>query len=165
MRAVQARRDLVLLGGGHSHALALRMLAMQPPEATRITLVSDTAFAPYSGMLPGLVAGHYSLQETHIDLRRFCGPRGIRFIEAEVTGIDLEPGTVQLRDRPPVAFDALSINIGARPELDSVPGAREYAVPVKPVSQFSSCSDALVLSPVNAKGRLYTLLFVSKIDV
>ena len=136
MSSANARQDLVLLGGGHSHALALRMLAMGPPAATRITLISDTAFAPYSGMLPGLVAGHYQYRETHIDLRRFCGQRGVRFMEAAATGIDLSRGRVLLQDRPPLSYDVLSINIGAQPELDSVPGAREHAVPVKPVSRF-----------------------------
>ena len=109
---------------------------MRPPEATRITLISDTTFAPYSGMLPGLVAGHYQHRETHIDLRRLCSLRGVRFIEAAAVGVDLADRQVQLLNRPPVEYDVLSINVGAQPELDSVPGAREFAVPVKPVSGF-----------------------------
>ena len=133
--AVDATRDLVLLGGGHTHALALRMLAMKAPTATRITLVSDTDFAPYSGMLPGLVAGHYRFEEAHIDLRRFCSARGIRFVKAAATGIDRERRRVLLAGRPALEYDILSINIGAQPEL-SVPGAREHAVPVKPVGSF-----------------------------
>lgn len=132
----EPRRDLLLLGGGHTHALALRRLAMAPPPGARITLVSDTAFAPYSGMLPGLVAGHYRFEETHIDLRRFCSARGVRFVEAEATGLDLAQKQVLLADRPPLSWDLLSINTGAQPELDSVPGAREFAVPVKPVGTF-----------------------------
>ncbi|MEP5763881.1 MAG: selenide, water dikinase SelD [Halieaceae bacterium] len=129
-------QDLVLLGGGHSHALALRMLAMQPPRATRITLVSDSSYAPYSGMLPGLVAGHYDYFATHIDLRRLCSGLGIRFIEAVVTSIDAGRKQVKLSGRPALEYDVLSINIGAQPDLDTVPGAREFAVPVKPVSNF-----------------------------
>lgn len=136
MIGASVRRDLILLGGGHAHALALRMLAMRPPEGTRISLVSDTGFAPYSGMLPGLVAGHYGYRQTHIDLRRFCAARGIRFIESAATGVDLGERRLLLHGRPPLEYDILSINIGAQPELDSVPGACEHAVPVKPVSRF-----------------------------
>ena len=132
----EPRRDLVLLGGGHAHALALRSLSMAPPPGVRITLVSDTAFAPYSGMLPGLVAGHYTFEETHIDLRRFCAARGVRFVEAAARGIDAGARRVLLADRPALEYDLLSINTGAQPELDSVPGAREFAVPVKPVGSF-----------------------------
>ncbi len=135
MTSAEPVRDLVLLGGGHTHALALRMLAMKPPPATRITLVSDTDFAPYSGMLPGLVAGHYGFEDAHIDLRRFCSARGIRFIQAAATGIDRKRRLVSLAGRPALEYDLLSINIGAQPEL-SVPGAREHAVPVKPVGSF-----------------------------
>ena len=133
---ITQRRDLLLLGGGHTHALALRMLAMKPPPGLRMTLVSDTAFAPYSGMLPGLVAGHYAFEEAHIDLRRFCAARGVRFVEARAAGIDVATGRVALEGRPALEYDLLSINIGAQPELDSVPGAREYAMPVKPVGTF-----------------------------
>ena len=112
------------------------MLAMKPSPGLRLTLVSDTAFAPYSGMLPGLVAGHYQFSDAHIDLRRFCSSRGVRFVEAAICGIDPASRQLLLEDRPPIRYDLLSINVGAQPELDSVPGAREHAVPVKPVGTF-----------------------------
>ena len=54
---VTLSRDLVLVGGGHAHALALRMLAMRPIDGLRITLISPASHTPYSGMLPGLLAG------------------------------------------------------------------------------------------------------------
>ena len=80
MLTPSATQDLIMVGGGHSHALALRMLAMKPVPGLRLTLVSPDSLSAYSGMLPGLVAGHYRLEETHIDLRRLCqaaveGPR------------------------------------------------------------------------------------------
>ncbi len=129
-------RDLVLVGGGHSHAIALKMLAMTPIRGVRITLVSDTSYAPYSGMLPGYIAGCYSFAETHIDLPRLATFAGASFIRAEVTGLDLDQRKVLLNGRPDISFDILSINIGSTPPLDEIPGAREFTIPVKPVPKF-----------------------------
>jgi selenide, water dikinase len=135
MRAqVELQQDLVLVGGGHSHALALRMLAMKPLAGLRITLISPASHTPYSGMLPGLVAGHYSFEETHIDLTRLCQWAGVRFIESEVTALDPANKKLTLAGRPDIEYDLLSIDIGSQPELDSVPGARAHSVPVKPVA-------------------------------
>jgi selenide,water dikinase len=127
-------QDLVLVGGGHSHALVLRMLAMRPVRGLRITLVSVSSHTPYSGMLPGLVAGHYTFEQAHIDLSRLCQWAGVRFIAAEVTALDPVARRLTLAGRPALDYDLLSIDIGSQPELDSVPGAREHAVPVKPVA-------------------------------
>ncbi|MDG2047646.1 MAG: selenide, water dikinase SelD [Halioglobus sp.] len=135
MKAVaELCRDLVLVGGGHSHVLALRMLAMTPIEGLRITLVSPASHSPYSGMLPGLIAGHYSFEQTHIDLARLCQWAGARFVAAAVIALDPCNRRLSLAGRPPLSYDVVSIDIGAQPELDSVQGAREHATAVKPVS-------------------------------
>lgn len=128
--------DLVLVGGGHSHALVLRMLAMRPVAGLRITLVSPSSHTPYSGMLPGMVAGHYNFEQAHIDLARLCQWAGVRFITAEVVALDPVARTLSLKGRPGIEYDYVSIDIGSQPELDSVPGARDHAVPVKPVASL-----------------------------
>ena len=85
--ATPVSQEVVLVGGGHSHALVLRMLGMRPWPGTQVTLVSDVSHAPYSGMLPGHLAGIYSWEETHIDLRRLCAWAGARFIHAAAAGL------------------------------------------------------------------------------
>ena len=132
---VPFQHDLILLGGGHSHALVLLRWAMQPLPGVRLTLVSELGESPYSGMLPGLVAGHYERDDVHIDLRRLCQHVGARFIQARVAGMDPHKRTVQLQDRPDLQYDTLSINVGATPDL-SVPGAAEFSTPVKPIAHF-----------------------------
>ncbi|NIM08590.1 MAG: hypothetical protein GTO53_05430, partial [Planctomycetales bacterium] len=52
-------RDVVLIGGGHTHALVLRMWGMKPLPGVRLTVINPGPTAPYSGMLPGMMAGHY----------------------------------------------------------------------------------------------------------
>ncbi|MBL4783408.1 MAG: selenide, water dikinase SelD [Porticoccaceae bacterium] len=128
-------KDLILIGGGHSHALVLKMWAMKPLPGVRLTLISPQVLTPYSGMLPGLIAGHYNFEDTHIDLPRLCRYANARFIQAAVTGIDLVNKDIGFADRAPLGFDLLSINSGISPDL-SVPGAAEFATAVKPIANF-----------------------------
>jgi selenide,water dikinase len=130
-------RDLVLIGGGHSHVVALRMLAMQPEPGLRITLICTDIDTPYSGMLPGYISGHYSFDEVHIDLGRLASFAGARFIHGEVTGLDRANQRVQVKDRPPVPYDLLSINTGSTPNVQKVEGAQTHVVPVKPIARFN----------------------------
>ncbi len=130
-------RDIVLIGGGHSHVGVLRSFGMQPMRGVRLTLICTDAHTPYSGMLPGYVAGHYDFDAVHIDLSRLATFAGARFICAEVTGIDRAAHKVLLRGRPPIAYDRVAVNIGSTPQVNQIPGAAEHAVPVKPIFQFN----------------------------
>lgn len=130
-------RDIVLVGGGHSHVGVLRRFGMQPLPGVRLTLVCTDAHTPYSGMLPGYVAGHYRYDDVHIDLGRLAGFARARFLCAEVIGIDRAARTVHLRDRPPIRYDLVSINTGSTPQVAAVPGAAAHAVPVKPITGFN----------------------------
>ena len=130
-------RDLVLVGGGHSHVVVLRMLAMQPEPGLRITLICTDIDTPYSGMLPGYISGHYSFDEVHIDLGRLSSFAGARFIHGEVIGLDRANQRVLLRDRPSVPYDLLSINTGSTPNVRKVEGAQAHTVPVKPIAHFN----------------------------
>ena len=125
-------KDLVLVGGGHGHVIVLRRLGMRPIPGVRITVVARDLHAPYSGMLPGLVAGHYGFDEAHVDLGPLARFAGARLFHAEAVGLDLERRAVLCRERPPVPYDVLSIDTGIAPRLDA-PGAAEHAVPVKPI--------------------------------
>ena len=130
-------RDIVLVGGGHSHVGVLKSFGMRPIPGVRLTLICTDMHTPYSGMLPGYVAGHYDYDEVHIDLSRLCVFAGARLYRDEVKGLDRANQKVICRNRPPVPYDELSINIGSTPQLQNVPGAAENAVPVKPIQQFN----------------------------
>ena len=138
------QRDIVLVGGGHSHVVALREFGINPLPGARLTLICTDVDTPYSGMLPGYVAGHYDFDEVHIDLGRLAMFAGARLIQAEVTGIDRARRMVVMRSRPPLPYDRLSINIGSTPDWSKVRGAREHVIPVKPIFQFDQRWRALL---------------------
>lgn len=130
-------RDIVLVGGGHSHVGVLKRFGMQPLPGVRLTLICTDTHTPYSGMLPGYVAGHYDFDEVHIDLRRLAEFAGARLYRDEVLGLDRANRKVLCRNRPPVPFDVLSINTGSTPQLHDVPGAAAHAIAVKPIGRFN----------------------------
>src|ERR1700680_3783414 len=109
---------------------------MQPVPGVRTTLICRSVFTPYSGMLPGLMAGHYQFDEAHIDLRPLCRFAGADLVHATITGLDLANQRVLCPGRPPTSFALLPINIGPTPRASNVPGAAEFALPVKPIDCF-----------------------------
>ncbi len=135
---------LVLVGGGHSHVEVLRRFGMMGAPPCNLTLVARDMLAPYSGMLPGFIAGHYRHAECHIDVRPLARAAGARVCHAEVTGIDFERSILHCAGRPEVPFDVLAINAGSRPEFADVPGAREHAWPAKPVDALIARWEALL---------------------
>ena len=135
--SVLATRHVVLVGGGHSHVGVLRSFGMRPLTNVRLTLVSTDMHAPYSGMLPGYVAGHYSHDDVHIDLQRLAAFAGATLCHDEVIGIDRHAQTVLCRTAAPIHYDFLSLNLGATPQVTRVPGALEHSVPVKPIAHFN----------------------------
>ncbi len=130
-------RDLVLIGGGHTHALVLRMWGMNPLPGARLTLINPGPSAPYSGMLPGLVAGHYRRGDLEIDLVRLARFAGARLVPGRAVGIDRDARLIEVEGRAPIFYDVASIDIGISAELPALAGFAEHAVPAKPLAAFA----------------------------
>src|ERR1700721_2127324 len=117
---------------------------MRPRRGVRPTLVSRDVETPYSGMLPGYVAGHYSFDECHIDLVRLARFAGARLVHDEAVGLDRSPTEVLCRDPPPIRYDVVSLDIGIPPRRETIPGAAEHTVAVKPIDRFAARWTALL---------------------
>ncbi len=152
-------KDVVLIGAGHAHVQVLKRFGMKPLPGVRFTLITREVHTPYSGMLPGLVAGRYSFDEAHIDTGPLARFAGARLYQSAAVGIDLKARRVICDNRPPVPYDLLSINTGSTPNTVDVPGASEHAIPVKPIDRFLGHLDALLKRiEANGDGRRIVLV-------
>ncbi|NIZ14829.1 selenide, water dikinase SelD [Phaeobacter sp. HF9A] len=135
-------RDLVLVGGGHAHALVLRKWGMSPLAGVRLTLINPGPSAPYSGMLPGFVAGHYARAALDIDLVQLARFAGARLVLGAAGGLDPIRKRISVPGRPDICYDIASIDIGVTSAMPDLPGFLDHAVPAKPLDGFASAWEA-----------------------
>ncbi|UWQ35004.1 selenide, water dikinase SelD [Leisingera sp. M527] len=135
-------RDLVLVGGGHTHALVLRKWGMRPLPGARLTVINPGPTAPYSGMLPGFVAGHYARDELDIDLVRLSRFAGARVVLGAAAHIDTAARLVHVPGRPPIAYDVASVDVGITSAMPDLPGFADHGIPAKPLGRFAAQWDA-----------------------
>lgn len=129
-------KRLLLIGGGHSHVEVIRRWGLAPEPDVAVTLISPDRHTPYSGMLPGYIAGHYSHADCHIDLDAVCAQAGVTRIGASVGAVDFAARIARCSHAPDQPFDVLSIDTGSTPMLAPIPGAERHGIAVKPVAQF-----------------------------
>jgi len=129
-------KQLLLVGGGHSHLAVLKSFGDAPAEGVRLTLMSPNRHAYYSGMIPGLIAGHYRSGNCRIDLQPLAARAGARFLQDFAVGMDLAQREVITASGERVAYDFLSLDIGS--SAGEPAGAAEHALRVRPVEAFLS---------------------------
>ena len=127
-------KRILLVGAGHAHLAVLRNLAKEPLYGARITLLTPYERQIYSGMLPGLVAGHYRLEEICTDVERLAARAYAEFTAGEVAALDLGQRAAKLRDGTELRYDLVSVNVGSA--VDAPFGGREHGAPVKPFELF-----------------------------
>jgi pyridine nucleotide-disulfide oxidoreductase family protein len=136
-------KRLLLLGGGHAHVHVLQALAQQPLPGIATTLVTPHARQMYSGMVPGLVAGHYHAGACAIALAPLAAAAGVSFVEGTGAALDTAARQVTLTDGRVAGYDALSIDIGSVMDRDAIAGAREHGLFVRPIEHFVALLDPL----------------------
>ena len=137
-------KRVVLLGGGHSHLEVVRRFGANPAPHAEISLVDPAQFATYSGMLPGLIAGHYSFNDCHVDLARLTQHCGVRFFPVPACGIDIARRQIALSDGTLLDYDIASLDVGSTPPTAGTPGAAEHAIAAKPFTVFAQRWDRLI---------------------
>ncbi len=137
-------RDLVLVGGGHAHALMLRMWGMKPVQGVQVTLINPGPTAPYSGMLPGHIAGHYKRDDLEIDLVKLARFAGARMIFGAAEGIDAGRKVIHVPGRGEIAYDVASLDVGLHARATHIPGFSEYGIGAKPLDEYADRWEAFL---------------------
>jgi selenide,water dikinase len=126
-------KRLILLGGGHAHLFVLEAFARQPP-AVEVLLITPDALTPYSGMMPGVIAGHYRHRQACVDLQPLAGRAGCALKLDAAVSLDASNRCIHLASGETIGYDLLSIDTGSTPVVPDVPGAARHGHPVKPIS-------------------------------
>lgn len=148
----------MLVGGGHSHVEVLRQLGEQAVEGARLTVVARDVHTPYSGMVPGYLAGHYSHAACHVDLAPLARLAGAKLIHTAANGLDTQNRQLRCSDGSVVAYDLLSIDIGSRPPASKIEGARDHAIAVKPIDRLLTEIEGLEKRYLSQSGRFEVLV-------
>ena len=122
---------VLLLGGGHAHAVVLLKFREFVSKNLQVTLVNPGSLHTYSGMVPGVIAGHYAAADAQVDLARLAARAGVELIQGVVRSIDTGTRQVALAAGEALHYDVVSINLGSVPA-----GAGEAAIPAKPFDRF-----------------------------
>jgi len=132
-------RHILLAGGGHAHAVALRLLSERPPKTPlRLTVVAPDTQNLYSGALPGVIAGHWPVDAISVPLQPLCKAAGARFVQDAVMALDADKRIARLASGEDIAFDTLSLDIGSGVRQLGIPDPDEIAVPIRPIKTFLS---------------------------
>ncbi len=152
-------KRLVLVGAGHAHAQVLLEFAQRRIDNIDIVLVSPVDQAPYSGMVPGWLAGHYAWEECCLDFAHLCRRAGARLHVDTATGIDSDRSELILAGGERLGYDWLSLNIGST----LVPPASEHprVLAMRPLSALRERWDALLDSVGRlADGACYRVVMI-----
>ena len=133
---------LLVVGAGHAHAQVLRDWIDAPVRGTELVVVSPSALAPYSGMVPGWLAGRYRYEEICIDFAALAAAAGARLIVDELIQLDPDLRQVRLRSGLALDYDVLSLNVGST--LNPPASGTGKTLCLRPLSALHQAWDALL---------------------
>lgn len=136
-------KRVLLVGAGHAQVQVLQAAAHEPIAGAELALVSPVPRALYSGMLPGFVAGHYRLEHCGYALQPLADAARAQFIDSAAVSLDAAARCVTLADGRVLGYDVLSLDVGSTMDRDTIPGAREHGLFLRPLEIFAHLVDGL----------------------
>lgn len=132
-------KRLVLVGGGHAHLSVLEKFARDSLRGVEVRLVTPNRYQNYSGMLPGWIAGHYTREQSRIDLSALVNNAGVQLVTGSVIGMSAQARTLTLADGQCLSYDYLSLDIGSETQTDGLEALGTRLLAVKPLDIFFDC--------------------------
>lgn len=146
---------VVLAGAGHGHLQVLRSLQQQPWPHSEVTLVTPSADSLYSGMLPGWMAGHYALDELRLRVGEMATHADVNLVCDRIVRLDPTAQTITLASGRRLAFDVLSLNVGADARSFGFDTNEEHILHAGPSEAFVCGWEAVMLqSEESGRARL-----------
>lgn len=129
-------KHLVLAGAGHAHLHILKALAAHQWPDVQVTLISPYARQIYSGMLPGWMAGHYTLDQCAAILEPLIRAAKVRLIQDSVTSLNAKRRFIQTMQSGNIAYDALSLDTGARVDVSCLAATGAKLLAIRSIENF-----------------------------
>lgn len=130
---------MLLVGGGHAHLEILRRCAEDKRSKDGadfdLTVVSPVPRQVYSGMVPGFLAGTYTLDEISIEVAPLVARAEGTLIEGSAVALDPVRQVVRLHDGREVGYDLVSFAVGSTTAGIDHEEVAAGAVPVKPLDR------------------------------
>lgn len=128
----------IILGAGYSGlraALDLHELLRGRSLPAEVTLVDQNPYHQLIQMLHLTATTAHDSREAIYDLQPLLSDTAIRFVQGRATAISPLERSVTLADGQLLPYDRLLIALGAETAYGGVPGAQEYALPLRSYDQ------------------------------
>lgn len=136
-------KRVILAGAGHAHAQVLDAWREAPLPGVELVVVSPYALAPYSGMVPGWLAGSYRFEDIVIDFPSLCRKAGARWVPSTIDSLDPDRQCVHLSNEESLEYDYLSLNVGST--LTAPQGKfKSTVLTMRPLSQLRADYEQLL---------------------
>ena len=133
---------VILIGAGHAHALLLNAWRQQVRPDVELVVITPQTHAPYSGMIPGWLAGQYTFEQTVVGFEGLCKRAGATLIQAELSKLDPDTKTVWLSDGQSLSYDWLTLNVGSTLNPPPITASGLHLLAMRPLATLKTRYEA-----------------------
>lgn len=142
----ESTKKICILGGGFGGLYTALRLNQLPWEATskpEITLIDKNDRFLFSPLLYELITEEMQTWEIAPPYSELLADTEIKFMQDNVTNVDINEKQVELTNHSSLNYDKLAIALGGSTPTDIVTGAKEHAIPFRRLQDAYRLKDRL----------------------